>query len=57
MTGLEGRMTKVDASLEALRDDMRLLAEGITTLNERLDRYHHDHEVRIRALEAVWLQN
>jgi len=56
MDGLEGRLTKVEIGLEALRDDVRLLAEGISTTNSRLDRYHQDHETRIRALEAHWFR-
>ncbi len=53
---LEGRVTKVEITLEALRDDVRLLAEGISTTNNRLDRYHQDHEIRIRALETHWFR-
>jgi len=53
---LEGRLTKVEVSLEALRDDVRLLAEGLSTTNQRLDRYHQDHEIRIKALEVHWSQ-
>jgi hypothetical protein len=56
MDGLEGRLTKVEVGLEALRGDVRLLAEGLTTVNNRLDRYHRDHEIRIRALEAHWFE-
>jgi len=53
---LEGRVTKVEVSLEALRHDVQLLAEGLTATNERLDRYHGDHEVRIKALEVHWFE-
>ena len=56
MDSLEGRLTKVEVGLEALRGDVQILAEGLTTLNQRLDRYHEDHEVRIRALEAHWFE-
>ena len=56
MDSLEGRLTKVEVGLEALRGDVQILAEGLTTLNQRLDRYHADHEVRIRALEAHWFE-
>ena len=49
---LEGRVVKVEVSVEALRHDVQLLAEGLTGTNNRLDRYHQDHEVRIRALEV-----
>ena len=53
---LEGRVTGVEVGLEALRHDVQLLAEGVTGTNERLDRYHRDHEVRIRALETHWFE-
>ena len=53
---LEGRVTKVEVSLEALRHGVQLLAEGLTATNERLDRYHQDHEVRIKALEVHWFE-
>ena len=56
MDSLEGRLTKVEVGLEALRGDVQILAEGLTTLNQRLDRYHEDHEVRIRALEVHWFE-
>ena len=55
--GIEGRLTRVEVSLEALRGDVRLLAEGLNATNDRLDRYHRDHEIRIRALENRWLEN
>jgi len=55
--GLEGRMTKVEVSLEALRGDVQLLAEGLSATNERLDRYHQDHEIRLRSMENRWLEN
>jgi hypothetical protein len=54
--GVEGRLTKVEVKLEALQDDVRILAEGLSMTNERLDRYHQDHEIRIRALERHWFQ-
>ena len=53
---LEGRVTGVEVGLEALRHDVQLVAEGQVALTERLERYHQDHEVRIRALEAHWFQ-
>ena len=53
---VEGRLTKVEVRLEALQDDVRILAEGLSMTNDRLDRYHRDHEVRIRALERHWFQ-
>jgi len=53
---LEGRVTRVEVSLEALRHDVQLLAEGVTGTNERLDRFHRDHEVRIRALDTHWFE-
>jgi len=56
LNGLEGRLTKVEVSLEALRGDVQLLAEGLTTTNDRLDRYHRDHEIRIQALENRWFE-
>ena len=56
LDGLEGRLVKVEVGLETLRDDVRLLAEGVSATNERLDRYHHDHEIRIRALETHWFE-
>jgi hypothetical protein len=56
LDGVEGRLTKVEVSLESLRGDVRILSEGLTATNERLDRYHQDHELRIRALEARWFE-
>ena len=53
--GLEARVVRVEAGVEALRNDVQILAEGLASTNERLDRYHRDHEVRIRALEEHWL--
>ena len=67
---LEGRVTGGAVSLEALRDQVRLLGEGVTATNQRLDRFevsvnarfdgledkldrlHMDHELRMTALEA-----
>ncbi|MEJ2540665.1 MAG: hypothetical protein P8188_11965 [Gemmatimonadota bacterium] len=54
--GLGGRLVKVEVGLGALRDDVRALAEELETTNERMDRLHQDHEIRIQALEAHWLQ-
>ena len=54
--GLEGQVTGVGVSLEALRHDVRMLAEGVAATNDRLDRYHHDHEIRIRALKVHWFE-
>ncbi len=54
--GLEGRVTRVEIGLEALRHDVQLLSEGFTATNEKLDRYHQDHEVRIKALEVHWFE-
>ena len=56
MDNFEGRLTKAEVSLEALQGDVRLLGEGLSTLNQRLDRYHQDHEIRIRALKAQWFE-
>jgi hypothetical protein len=53
---VEGRLVKVEVGLEALRHDVQFLAEGLTATNDRLDRYHQDHEVRIRALEVHWFE-
>jgi hypothetical protein len=47
--GLDGRLVKVEVGLGAL-------AEELETTNERMDRLHQDHEIRIQALEAHWLQ-
>jgi len=55
--GLEGRLRKVEVGLEALRHDVQILAESHLATNDRLDRYHQDHESRISALEAYWLRN
>ncbi len=56
MDSIEDRVTKVEVNLEALRHTSELLAEGQTATNNRLDRYHQDHEVRIRALEVHWFE-
>ena len=53
---LEIRLTRVEIGLEALRHDVQLLAEASTATNEKLDRYHLDHEVRIKALEVHWFE-
>lgn len=53
---LEGRLTKVEVGLESLRGDVQILAEGLTSLSQRLDRYHRDHEIRISALETRWFE-
>ena len=52
--GLEARVVRVEVGVEGLRHDVQILAEGLVSTNERLDRYHQDHEVRIRALEERW---
>ena len=44
-----------EVGLEALCHDVQILGEGMEATNERLDRYHQDHELRIRALEDRWL--
>jgi len=54
---LDGRVARVEVGLEALRHDVQILGEGLTATNQRLDRYHEDHERRIRALEDRWLQH
>ncbi len=54
---LEKRLVRVEVGLEALRQDVQVLTEGLTATNQRLDRYHEDHEIRIRALEEHWLQH
>lgn len=51
---LEKRVVRVEVGLEALRHDVQILGEGMAATNERLDRYHQDHELRIRALEDRW---
>lgn len=52
--GLEERVERVEVGLEALRHDVQILGEGLAANNERLDRYHQDHELRIQALENRW---
>ena len=52
--GLEERVVRVEVGLEALRHDVQILGEGLAANNERLDRYHQDHELRIQALENRW---
>jgi len=54
---VEGRLTRVEVRLETLGDDIRLLADGLSMTNERLDRYHQDHHTRIRALEDNRFRN
>ena len=54
--GLEGRLVKVEVGLESLRHDVQLVAEGVAMTNERLERYHADHEARITALETRWFE-
>ena len=50
--GVDVRLTKVEVNLEALRDDVRILANGLSMTKERLDRHHRDTESRVRALET-----
>ncbi|MGW8268455.1 MAG: hypothetical protein ACWGSQ_18955 [Longimicrobiales bacterium] len=52
---LEERVVRVEVGLEALRHDVQILGEGLAANNERLDRYHQDHELRIQALEDRWI--
>ena len=56
MDGLEGRLVNFEVGLESLRHDVQLVAEGVAMTNERLERYHADHEARITALEARWFE-
>lgn len=57
MDGLERRLTKVEVTVEDLQHQIQILAEGLSGTNQRLDRYHRDHELRITSLENRWLQN
>lgn len=56
--GLEGRSARVEVSLEELRGEVRVVAEGVRMNGERLDR----HEGRLSHLEeqlggiAVWVR-
>ena len=47
---LEGRVTAGAVSLEALRDEVRLLGEGVTATNQRLDRFEVSVNARFDAL-------
>ncbi len=42
------RLTKLEVGVEAMRDDIRQLAEGLAATNERLDRI----ETRLERLES-----
>ena len=37
--------------IENLHNDVRLVAEGVKTVNDKLDRMFEDHEMRIKRLE------
>ena len=37
--------------IENLHHDVRLVAEGVKTVNDKLDRIFEDHEMRIKRLE------
>jgi uncharacterized coiled-coil protein SlyX len=47
---LEGRVTAGAVSLEALRDQVRLLGEAVTATNQRLDRFEVSVNARFDAL-------
>ena len=57
LDGVESRLTKVEVTVEALQHQVQILAEGLRGTNNRLDRHHRDHEIRIAALENRWLRN
>ena len=57
LDAVEKRLTKVEVTVEDLQHQIQILAEGLSGTNNRLDRYHRDHEIRIAALETRWLQN
>ncbi len=40
-------------SIEGLRGDVRLVAEGVTNVNERLDRYKEEASRRVNDLESL----
>lgn len=43
--------TRARILIEAVQHDVRLLADGVVALNEKLDRVADDHEERIQRLE------
>lgn len=43
--------TKAVVLIEAVHQDVRIVAEGVATVNEKLDRIADDHEQRIQRLE------
>ncbi|MHB1505330.1 MAG: hypothetical protein ACYCOS_03880 [Sulfobacillus sp.] len=43
--------TQARILIEAVHDDIRLVAEGVAMFNEKLDRIAGDHEERIQRLE------
>ncbi|MFG1691475.1 hypothetical protein ACGF5M_04915 [Gemmatimonadota bacterium] len=47
---LEGRVTAGEVSLESLRDQVRLLGEGVTATNQRLDRFEISVNTRFDTL-------
>jgi hypothetical protein len=54
---VEDRLTRLEVEVEVLRHDLKAVTEGVSMTNERLDRYHQDHEIRIQALESRWFRN
>lgn len=51
---LEERTTRTEVGLEALRDDVRAVAEGVTTNTARIDRLEASMNRRFDRLEEGW---
>ncbi len=57
LEGLEQRMTAVEVGLESLRDEVRLVAEGVTTNSARIDRLEATMNRRFDRVEQLWLEH
>jgi tetrahydromethanopterin S-methyltransferase subunit G len=52
LDAIERRVTALEVSHEAMRDDIRALAEGQAVLNARMDRFEAETRQRFDALEG-----
>lgn len=53
LDNLETDVRRAYVAIEDLRDDVRLVAEGVTNVNERLDRHEENTSQRFTDLESL----
>lgn len=53
LEALETDVRRAYVAIEDLRDDVRLVAEGVTNANERLDRHREETSQRFDGLESL----